>query len=216
MKTHEYRGKDISITYDVKRCIHAQECVSGSRDVFNPDRRPWIDADRAEASKIASIIQKCPTGALHYVPADALLGEKPGAVNTIATHPDGPLYVRGQITVRTESGETPLEDVRVALCRCGASKNKPFCDNSHFAVGFQDAGEAVPQDGGGPANASGKLSISPTPNGPLHAEGPARIVNARQEVLLAENEAWLCRCGSSANKPFCDGSHSRVNFRSDV
>ncbi len=50
----------------------------------------------------------------------------------------GPLFVRGRVEIVSESGESYEVRNRVTLCRCGASKNKPFCDGSHLAVGFDD------------------------------------------------------------------------------
>ncbi|MEK6256605.1 MAG: CDGSH iron-sulfur domain-containing protein [Chloroflexota bacterium] len=54
---------------------------------------------------------------------------------TVIPVKDGPLYIKGEITVTTPEGEV-FSDTRMSLCRCGASKNKPFCDNSHRRNGF--------------------------------------------------------------------------------
>ena len=215
MKAHDYAGNEIIITYDLKRCIHAKKCVEGSSAAFDPNRRPWIDPDAVPAAEMAAIIHRCPTGALHYRANDRALTEKPDAANTIQTEPAGPLYVRGQIQIRKETGETVLKDVRVALCRCGASRNKPFCDNSHFAVEFDDPGKAAPTEDPLPDPGDGPLLIIPTIDGPLHAEGSLTILNADGAVIFAGNDSWLCRCGASANKPYCDGSHERVKFLSE-
>jgi CDGSH-type Zn-finger protein/uncharacterized Fe-S cluster protein YjdI len=215
MKQHAYQGKNIIITYDAKRCIHAKECVKGEAAVFNASLTPWVNPDNADAGKIASVIQHCPTGALHYQATDRKLAERPDPSNSITTVPQGPLYARGSLNVVSESGEAILSDTRIAFCRCGASKNKPLCDNSHFAIAFEDAGTAGPGEKASAEMAtSGKLNLVPTLNGPLHLQGQVTVRNAAGQVIFEGTETWLCRCGHSADKPFCDGSHERVGFHS--
>lgn len=60
------------------------------------------------------------------------------------------------------------------------------------------------------------MKITAQTNGPLLVEGPADLVDQSGVPYRVENPAKfaLCRCGSSANKPFCDGTHTRVGFRS--
>jgi hypothetical protein len=81
----------------------------------------------------------CPTGALHFRRLDGGAQEEPDAETTIEPRPNGPLFVRGRVRIVDSEGELIRQDTRVALCRCGASKNKPFCDGSHLTIGF-DAG----------------------------------------------------------------------------
>ncbi len=142
-KIHKYAGQGIIITYDVKRCIHAAECVRGLPSVFDANRRPWIEPAAATADEIAAVIRRCPTGALHYERTDGALEEAPPEQHTINIVPDGPLYIQGTIEIRAPDGTLLHRDTRVALCRCGASANKPFCDNSHRQVGFVDPGTAA-------------------------------------------------------------------------
>ncbi len=51
---------------------------------------------------------------------------------------DGPLYIRGETQVEAEDGRVIAEGFRMALCRCGATKDVPFCDGSHHAAVFRD------------------------------------------------------------------------------
>jgi len=214
MKQHQYKGRNIMVLYDAQRCIHAKECVRGASAVFNPEAKPWVGPDNAEAKEIALVIQRCPTGALHYQFDDPKLAERADPSNSVLTSPDGPLFVRGNVSLVVDGGKKLLADTRLALCRCGASKNKPFCDNSHFAVAFHDPGNASPgESAGGEMATSGKLIVIPTANGPLHLQGQVTIRNASGQVIFEGIETYLCRCGSSANKPFCDGSHERVGFQ---
>ena len=102
------------------------------------------------------------------------------------------------------------------MCRCGASKNKPWCDNSHLKIGFKATGE--PKSGeetvaleicGGP------LRLTPGENGPMHVEGNLEIVAGSGRHLASTTDTWLCRCGASANKPYCDGSHKKIGFTAE-
>ena len=135
-KIREYQGEGIVVRYDVLRCIHAAECVKGLPAVFDPQRRPWIDATAGEAHDIAAVVARCPTGALQFERTDGV-GEAVPREVSIDVVADGPLMVHGEIEVVDHNGEVVCRDTRIALCRCGASSNKPFCDNSHTRVGFR-------------------------------------------------------------------------------
>ena len=138
-KTLHYSGERAAVSYDVRRCIHAAECVHGLPDVFDPGRKPWIDPDRAEAEQLLQVIMRCPTGALHLERSDDEHAEPTPERNTAIVERNGPVYLRGDLEIVTGEGEVLVRDTRIALCRCGASANKPFCDGSHVRVGF--AGE---------------------------------------------------------------------------
>lgn len=60
-----------------------------------------------------------------------------------------------------------------------------------------------------------EVIITPKKNGPYYIQGKIRVVLPDGRELETEEETWLCRCGHSANKPFCDGTHKRIGFRSD-
>jgi uncharacterized Fe-S cluster protein YjdI len=135
-KIREYTGEGIVVSYDVQRCIHAAECVRTLPQVFDPNRRPWINPQDASADDVAAAVQRCPTGALHFTRTDGGAPEPVPTENTITLEPNGPLYIRGNIELTDAQGTIVLHDTRVALCRCGASEIKPFCDGSHERVGF--------------------------------------------------------------------------------
>ena len=134
----EYVGDAIAIGWESKLCIHAGECVRGMPEVFDAEARPWISVANAagRADALAAVIRRCPTGALHYRRLDGADAEAADASVSVAVQSDGPLYVRGDLRISDGNGATIREDVRTALCRCGDSANKPFCDNSHIAAGF--------------------------------------------------------------------------------
>ena len=133
-----YTGTGITVSYDATRCRHVAECVRGLPMVFDPTRRPWILAD-AEPDKglLAEVVRRCPTGALHYVLDDGP-AEAPDPVTTVTAVPDGPLLVRGDLRLDL-GGAGSVTETRAALCRCGWSVNKPFCDGSHERVGWRSA-----------------------------------------------------------------------------
>ncbi|HMB92130.1 MAG TPA: CDGSH iron-sulfur domain-containing protein [Rhodothermales bacterium] len=214
-KIHEYNSDDIEVQYDVVRCIHAAECVRGLPRVFNPNKRPWIDPDEASAAAIAEVVTRCPTGALHFTRKDGGSPETLPDTNTITIAPDGPLYLRGDIEVTTPDGTTLLKDTRVALCRCGASENKPFCDGSHAEAGFEDPGVYRDVQVKPPENRSetGPLTVQPSKDGPFLMQGVFELCSAGDQEPVPARQTALCRCGQSANKPFCDGSHRQAGFK---
>ncbi len=212
-KLHTYQNDHIRVTYDAKRCIHAAECVRRLGQVFDPDKRPWIQPENAAPAEVAETVSHCPTGALHFERLDGGQPEWPDAENTITPAPDGPLYARGQIQVVTPSGEVILEDSRVALCRCGASKDKPLCDGEHVNIDFTDPGDLTraprrPQA----LSEHGPLVVTVAANGPLILRGPFRLVPTSEDQPVELNKGALCRCGHSGNKPFCDGTHGTIGF----
>jgi uncharacterized Fe-S cluster protein YjdI/CDGSH-type Zn-finger protein len=142
-KLRYYSDDKITISYDARRCIHVGECLRGLPAVFDTARRPWILPTGTDADAIASVIEKCPSGALHYTRLDGGASESSPEPNTIVPMPRGPLVVCGRVQLRAPDGSLIVEDTRLTLCRCGQSHNKPFCDNSHLDAGFDDPGAVV-------------------------------------------------------------------------
>jgi len=220
MKTKKlsYESDDIKITYDLKRCIHARECVNGLRDVFDAGKRPWVQPDEAQADEIADVIERCPTGALHYERKDGGPEEDVPDVNSIIVIPDGPVYLRGDIEIQDPEGNTLLQDTRVSICRCGASANKPLCDNTHLDIEFEAGASFDPspvlQEPPG-ENEKDKLIIKAMENGPLIvSSGNYQIYSETSPPIGSSKNIALCRCGGSSNKPYCDGTHKEIGFES--
>lgn len=212
-KVLTYDGKQVTVTYEVKRCIHASECVHGAPEVFNPEAKPWVTPDGASVDKLTAVIERCPTGALHYVRKDGGPAEMPSARNSITVSANGPLYLRGQVQILDAAGQVTAREMRVALCRCGASASKPLCDGSHAKAGFVDAAAVAPTAlrSDRVDTADGVLRITLLKNAPLQVRGPFDLVGAAAKISDC-NEAWLCRCGGSKNRPFCDGTHKKIGF----
>jgi len=209
----EYATKDLIVSYDAARCIHAKECVRGAPAVFDPAARPWIQPANGDRAEIAAVVRRCPTGALTVRRADGTPIETPDATNNLSVAPNGPLYLRGRVVFSGGEHASQVEYMRVALCRCGQSKNKPLCDGSHETAGFTDPGHCSgPPHDATPGQPVGNISITPIPNGPLVLQGWIEFKAADGSTFVAGEKTKMCRCGQSANKPFCDGTHRKIGF----
>jgi uncharacterized Fe-S cluster protein YjdI/CDGSH-type Zn-finger protein len=136
-RTH--RGTGIEVSFDLDRCIHVADCIRGLPRVFDLDRQPWINPDEAHPDEVAEVIERCPSGALLYRRLDGGPDEAhPGT--TVTPIENGPLRVVGLARITLEDG-TEEALPRATLCRCGASRHEPFCDNAHIAAGFVAPGE---------------------------------------------------------------------------
>jgi len=132
--------------------------------------------------------------------------------NRITVLVNGPLLCTGDIEVVAEDGYVFGKSDELALCRCGESKNRPFCDGSHKEAGFENDGIIVSAVSEELKEAEGPLKITVRSNAMLLAEGPMAILCADGSCTAKRNKAALCRCGQSGNKPFCDGSHKESGF----
>lgn len=203
-------GKRLTLVYEGKRCIHARFCVTGAPGVFLANvKGPWIQPDGIETERLVEIAHACPSGAIRYQRHDGAADETAPPVNLLAVREAGPYAVRGELSI---AGRTT--DFRATLCRCGASKNKPYCDGSHHDVGFSATGEPPTGQADMLEVRGGPLDIEPLPDGPLQVRGNLEITSGTGRVVSRLTAARLCRCGGSANKPFCDGTHARNGFRS--
>ena len=210
MTRRTYETERIAVHWDSARCIHTRRCIEALPEVFDPQRRPWIDVTRAESDALADAVERCPTGALRHARLDGAEDERPASPATATPIDDGPLMVRGDLRVVGPDGETITEETRLTLCRCGNSRNQPFCDNSHVDGGFRSSEYEARLSAGEAATPGGPTTITATRDGSLHFEGHVVVEDVRGERLGEGDDLWLCRCGRSAAKPFCDGSHRGV------
>ncbi|GLQ90199.1 ferritin-like domain-containing protein [Dyella flagellata] len=205
-------GEKLSLLFEAKRCIHARFCVTGAPKVFLANvQGPWLHPDAMDAERLVEIAHACPSGAIQYQRRDGRPDESAPPVNLAATREAGPYAFRGDLRL---SGKQA--GFRATLCRCGASKNKPFCDGSHHDIGFAASGE--PPTGNSTdelAVRDGPLRIDPQLNGPLCVRGNLEITSGTGRMVARVTSTYLCRCGHSQNKPFCDGSHAKVGFTAD-
>lgn len=143
MAKREYSTDEITVFWDSDRCIHSGNCLRYLPEVFDLDQRPWVAVTAASADAIGDTIERCPSGALRYQRIDGTPGEQPSGHTTVIPWPNGPLTLRGDIRIRNAAGEVIATETRVSLCRCGASNNQPFCDNSHRSISFTDSEQVI-------------------------------------------------------------------------
>ncbi len=140
-KTDSYQGKKITIHDNRGICAHVGFCTAGLPKVFQMGVEPWINPNAETVEKIIETIKKCPSGALSYS-IDGVLYDKFTEQPEIKVTEDGPYFVKGSIELHDK--DHPESEEHFALCRCGKSKNKPFCDGQHWYTQFRDAGMAKP------------------------------------------------------------------------
>ncbi len=209
---YRYPGNTVDVEWDSRLCIHIGECGRAKGDLFVGGRKPWCVPDLVSQEEVIDVIKRCPTGALTYHCKDSNVTELPDGQNTITLTYNGPYFVRGHLHIEGAAKNQPGLAFRAALCRCGQSKNKPFCDNSHEDVDFKDYG-AVGEAGEPLAVHGGPVHINPAKNGPLVVTGNFTIKSSSGRNAWTGTKTVLCRCGASKNKPFCDGSHAKIGFQ---
>jgi CDGSH-type Zn-finger protein/uncharacterized Fe-S cluster protein YjdI len=213
-KVHTYEGENADVTWDARLCIHIGECGRADNELFVGGRKPWCQPDCVSGEDVAEVVERCPTGALTYLRKDGGAEETAPSQNRVTIANNGPIYLHGDLRLQDAPDDMPGVRFRAALCRCGASKNKPFCDNTHEEIGFEDRG-AIGESGPGLEESGGPLEIQKAPNGPLILSGNLEILAGSGRVAWRGAKAALCRCGASKNKPFCDGSHKDAGFEAD-
>lgn len=200
-------GEQVDVGFDGKLCIHSRNCVLGNQNVFVPNAPgQWIHPSGGSVEEVVAIAESCPSGAITYRRKDGGPEEEPPAVNTARLRENGPIAFHAEIDINGEAS------FRATLCRCGASQNKPYCDGSHAAAEFRASGEPETKDSAALEARNGVVKITPQPNGCLRVEGNLEIVSGTGRTIERTTRTFLCRCGHSKTKPFCDGSHKAAGF----
>ena len=204
------RGEKLEVQFEAKRCIHSRFCVTWTPQVFLANvKGAWIHPDAMPVERVVEVAHACPSGAIRYTRLDGEPQESAPPVNLATLREAGPYAFRAQLQI----AGVPA-GFRATLCRCGASKNKPYCDGSHHDVGFTATGEPPTGKVDALPVRDGVLAIDPQTNGPLRVRGNLEITSGTGRAVARVTSAYLCRCGGSANKPFCDGTHAKIGFRS--
>jgi len=174
-----------------------------------------VQLENGAVDEIVDAVERCPTGALHYERADGMQ-EQVRATNTVFVARNGPYYVRGDLELVLPDGSV-TQETRAALCRCGASNSKPFCDNAHREIHFRDAGlHETETSAQNELPTLQKLRITLNVNGNIKLEGAFELRDAMGQMIARGEREGLCRCGGSGNKPFCDNTHKRIGFKTVV
>ncbi|KOY86624.1 hypothetical protein AD998_11150 [bacterium 336/3] len=144
----EYSNGEITVVWQPKMCIHSAVCFRGLKSVFDPNKRPWVNIEGANTEQIVAQIEKCPSKALSYYHNNAqndstqTKKEETTMQNEdknlkIEILPNGPILVQGNFTLKHGEEEKENAKSTTYLCRCGASKKKPYCDGSHKNINFE-------------------------------------------------------------------------------
>jgi CDGSH-type Zn-finger protein/uncharacterized Fe-S cluster protein YjdI len=202
---------DIVVRFSAKRCIHARFCVTKAPTVFLANvEGPWIHPETMAAEELSAVSRECPSGAIQYHRKDGHADEAAPPVNLASVREGGPYALRAPLLINGEA-----IGYRATLCRCGASKNKPYCDGSHHEVNFAATGEPpTGQKTDMLPMRDGPLEVNPQPDGPLMVRGNLEIISGTGRMVARVTACRLCRCGGSATKPFCDGTHAKIGFKS--
>lgn len=133
----EYATEEIVVEWRPSLCYHSQNCVAALPAVFDPQARPWVNVHAANTDAVEAAVAQCPSGALRsrkVAQPTTVVADDRAEVRVLE---NGPLLLRGHLRVLADDGTELAELERAALCRCGQSQNKPFCDGSHARVGFR-------------------------------------------------------------------------------
>ena len=204
-------GRDMVLSFDTRLCVHAAFCSYGAPKVFlRGVKGQWIFPDAMETDAIRGVVHNCPSGAISYVPKGDTLPEPAPAINTVNLRENGPYAFRAPMSVNGED-----VGFRAALCRCGESKNKPFCDGTHLRNGFKATGEPDSSPYEPLEVEDGPVTVLAQKNGPLLVSGNLDICSGTGRSIKTVQSARLCRCGGSKTKPFCDNTHLKIGFKAN-
>ncbi|MFA6924986.1 MAG: (4Fe-4S)-binding protein [Bacteroidales bacterium] len=143
MESRRYTNGEITVFWRPKLCNHNGYCYENLESVFDPLDRPWVNMDGASTKEIADTVEHCPTGALTYKRNSELIKDNKKEMvkdrdNVIINvTPNGPFLIKGDFIIIDKDGtQLPKRD-KATLCRCGASRNMPFCDGIHKEIDFR-------------------------------------------------------------------------------
>ncbi len=148
LNTIKYKNNDITVVWKPDQCIHSKICWSELRAVFDPAKRPWVNMAGSDTNTIIAQIKKCPSGALSFFTHEATentVQDHPekdmkgmeGQISKVEIKPNGPIIIHTSCTITHSNGETEDRTGITALCRCGHSGKKPYCDGSHRKHAFE-------------------------------------------------------------------------------
>ena len=135
--TKKYSNGEVTVVWKPNMCIHSAICFNGLPGVFNPRQRPWITMEGGNTDEIIAQVGNCPSGALSYFRNIEMVNPSVDVETIVEVSANGPLLVYGNIKIKDAQGNETIKNKVTALCRCGQSSNKPYCDGTHRKVGFE-------------------------------------------------------------------------------
>ena len=138
-ETFNYTSEELTVIWKPNQCIHSKICWQDLKEVFDPTRKPWIQLENSTAEKIIEQVRKCPSGALSYKTTNMqteIQSETSKVVN-IEIKPNGPILIKTECVILHSDGTEEVRTGSTALCRCGASNKKPYCDGEHKKIEFK-------------------------------------------------------------------------------
>jgi len=139
-KTKEYSTGEVTVFWRSELCIHSANCLMGLPAVFNTRKRPWVNINGGSTNEIIQAVDTCPSRALTYLKNPKYKtqrlkkkSKKASKFARVQLLKDGPYMISGNFIIRdANKKKIKVEAEVVALCSCGASRNKPFCDATHL------------------------------------------------------------------------------------
>ena len=138
-----YTNGEVTVYWKPDLCIHSTKCFHSLPEVFNPKIRPWIQLDKSSTDKIIETVKNCPSGALSFKNNSEILNEEKQMAEPLTNSSvrievtnSGPLMVTGNCVIINKDGTETIKEGKFALCRCGQSTRKPFCDGTHKTITF--------------------------------------------------------------------------------
>jgi CDGSH-type Zn-finger protein len=174
----------------------------------NPESNPDLDSPtvpETEAEKPESTDEKALDRWFLEQRGNKRVPKRLDVANELLVTSGGPLKLTGNITLINEDGSVSHAN-SLSLCRCGASKNRPFCDDQHLEIEFFDSGAVTQLSDWMPITRPQTITVTCVKNGPLKFRGYLRIFNKKGQECITMSGS-LCRCGKSSKKPFCDNKH---------
>jgi uncharacterized Fe-S cluster protein YjdI len=135
----KYSNGEITVFWKPEKCVHSTRCFTGLPEVFNPQKRPWINMNASTTAAIIKAVSNCPSGALTYKKEINMSKEESKQSADVKIEPlaNGPLLIHGKYVLVDKGRKEVMKEGTLALCRCGGSKNKPMCDGTHQMIDFK-------------------------------------------------------------------------------
>jgi len=142
----EFSNGEVTVYWKAELCIHSANCLIGLPGVFSSRKKPWINVHAANSKEIMKVVDTCPSRALTYLKSTRFVTSKPRATAKMKSKfarihvlKNGPVLVSGNFILRdSKKKKIQVENEVAALCRCGGSRKKPFCDGTHQSIGFTE------------------------------------------------------------------------------